>query len=504
MKPVLLMILDGWGIGEEKGNAIKAAPTPNFDRLLAQYPHSTLEASGEAVGLPEGQQGNSEVGHLNLGAGRVVYQDLTKINKAIREHTFEQNPVFNEVMEYCLKEHKALHLMGLASPGGVHSHMNHLLALVKLAKAKSLEQVYIHGFLDGRDVPPDSALGYIAELEEELAKIGCGKIATLSGRYYAMDRDNRWERVERAYKNLIGKGDKRANSAEEAIKASYEAEVFDEFVEPIMIKGVEGAIKAQDGVIFFNYRADRAREISRAFCQKDFADFERGEYLDLNFVGMTLYADGFEKMMKVAYPPEDLVDTLGEVVAKAGLKQLRIAETEKYAHVTSFFNGSIVAPNPLEDRILVPSPKVATYDLQPEMSAREVTAKVLGAIDEDKYTFILLNFANPDMVGHTGYFNAACKAIEVVDKCVGQVVDKMLEHQGRVLLCADHGNAEKMYDEDGGAFTAHTANLVPFIAIGTEAKTVKNGSLQDVAPTVLDLLAIAKPTAMTGASLLEY
>lgn len=504
MKPVLLMILDGWGIAEEQGNAIKAAPAVNFAKLWDKYPHSTLEASGEAVGLPEGQQGNSEVGHLNLGAGRVVYQELTKINKAVREHTIEKNPAFNKVMDYCLANDKALHFMGLTSPGGVHSHVNHLLALVKMAKAKGLEKIYIHCFLDGRDVPPESALEYITELEQELTAIGAGKIATLSGRYYAMDRDNRWERVERAYNNLTGHGDKFAVSALSAIKDSYAAKITDEFLEPVAITGADGAIKSGDGVIFYNYRADRAREISRAFCEKNFAGFARKEYLNVHFVGMTMYADGFDEMMDIAFPLEDLKDTLGEVIAKAGLPQLRIAETEKYAHVTSFFNGSIVEPNPLEERILVPSPKVATYDLKPEMSAYEVTDKVLAAIDKDKYAFILLNFANPDMVGHTGVFEAAVKAVQTVDECLQKVIDKILAKNGAVLLCADHGNVEKMYDADGGPFTAHTANLVPFIAIGTKAKAVRCGSLQDVAPTVLDLLEIAKPALMTGQSLLEY
>lgn len=504
MKPVLLMILDGWGIGEEQGNAIKNAPAANFVKLLANYPHSTLKASGEAVGLPDGQQGNSEVGHLNLGAGRVVYQDLTKINKAVREHTIEKNPAFNQVMDYCLNEDKALHFMGLTSPGGVHSHVDHLLALVKMAQAKGLEKVYIHCFLDGRDVPPQSAKGYIQDLEEKLAAIGVGKIATLSGRYYAMDRDNRWERVEKAYRNLTGHGDKTMESAISAIEESYQKQITDEFVEPIAISGVDGAIKLGDGVIFYNYRADRAREISRAFCEKDFTGFDREEYLQVHFVGMTMYADGFDEIMDIAFPLEDLKDTLGEVIAKAGLAQLRIAETEKYAHVTSFFNGSIVEPNSLEERILVDSPKVATYDLKPEMSAYEVTEKVLKAIDEDKYAFILLNFANPDMVGHTGVYEAAIKAVKTVDECLQKVIDKILAKDGAVLLCADHGNAEKMYDENGGPFTAHTSNLVPFIAIGTKAKSVKDGSLQDVAPTVLDLLEIKKPVSMTGQSLLEY
>lgn len=504
MKPVLLMILDGWGIGEEQGNAIKNAPAANFMKLLANYPHSTLKASGEAVGLPDGQQGNSEVGHLNLGAGRVVYQDLTKINKAVREHTIEQNPAFNKVMDYCLNEDKALHFMGLTSPGGVHSHVDHLLALVKMAQAKGLHKVYIHCFLDGRDVPPQSAKGYIQDLEAQLATIGVGKIATLSGRYYAMDRDNRWERVERAYRNLTGYGDNTADSAVIAIEESYQKQITDEFVEPVAIKGVDGAIKPGDGVIFYNYRADRAREISRAFCEENFTGFDREEYLQVHFVGMTMYADGFDEIMDIAFPLEDLKDTLGEVIAKAGLAQLRIAETEKYAHVTSFFNGSIVEPNLLEERILVDSPKVATYDLKPEMSAYEVAEKVLKAIDEDKYAFILLNFANPDMVGHTGVYEAAIKAVKTVDECLQKVIDKILAKDGSVLLCADHGNAEKMYDENGGPFTAHTSNLVPFIAIGTKAKSVKDGSLQDVAPTVLDLLEIKKPASMSGQSLLEY
>ena len=501
---VLLMILDGWGNGRhDKADVISTVHPEYISAMTAKYPHAELRTDGENVGLPDGQMGNSEVGHLNIGAGRVVYQDLVKINRACRDNSILENPEVKAAFEHAKKNGVNMHFMGLVSDGGVHSSLEHLFKLCDISAAYGLENTFVHCFMDGRDTDPHSGKGFVADLEKHLAAT-TGKIATVIGRYYAMDRDNRWERVERAYNNLTGHGEKYADNVLGAIKESYANKITDEFVEPVAIAGVDGAIKEGDGVIFYNYRADRAREISRAFCEKDFSGFARKEYLNVHFVGMTMYADGFDKMMDIAFPLEDLKDTLGEVIANAGLKQLRIAETEKYAHVTSFFNGSVVEPNPLEERILVPSPKVATYDLKPEMSACEVTEKVLAAIDEDKYAFILLNFANPDMVGHTGVFDAAVKAVQTVDECLQKVIDKILAKNGAVLLCADHGNVEKMYDENGGPFTAHTSNLVPFIAIGTKAKAVKCGSLQDVAPTVLDLLEIAKPALMTGQSLLEY
>lgn len=508
MRPIVLMVLDGWGMREEQvGNGIFSAKTPNFDQYIKNYAHSTLLASGEAVGLPEGQQGNSEVGHLNLGAGRVVYQDLTKINKAIREKTFFENQVLSDTIRYCKENQKPLHIMGLLSPGGVHSHSDHLKALVELAKKNDLSQVYIHGFLDGRDVPPDSALEYVKDFEEFLTQIGIGKIASLGGRYYGMDRDNRWERVEKGYRAIIGEGVKEV-SAQEAIEKSYANKVYDEFVEPITIVDslgqAIGSVQEEDALIFANFRADRAREISRVFAQKDFDAFERGKYLNVRYVAMTLYSDEFADMMEIIYPPEDMANTLGEVLAKNDLRQLRIAETEKYAHVTSFFNGSIVEPNVGEDRILVASPKVATYDLKPQMSAYEVTDKMLEALDSNQYDFLLINYANCDMVGHTGIFEAAVTAVETVDECVGKVVEAVLNKKGAVLLTADHGNAEKMIDENGGPFTAHTSNQVPFIAICDEIDKVKNGSLQDVAPTVLALFNIEKPAEMTGDSLIIF
>lgn len=506
IKPVVLMILDGWGIGDrQEGNAIALAQTPHYDQLIARYPHSKLIASGEAVGLPEGQQGNSEVGHLNLGAGRVVYQELTRINKAIRERTFEQNHAFCDVMDYTLREHKPLHLMGLVSPGGVHSHMEHLLALVNMAQAKGLQEVYIHCFLDGRDVLPTSAKNYVAELEAQLADIGIGVIATLSGRYYAMDRDNRWERVEKAYRAMTEGLGEQAASALEAIERSYAQGITDEFVQPTVIIKSDGTpvkrIASGDGVIFFNFRADRAREISKSFILEDFAAFSR-PYLAVRFVGMTQYEEGLP--MAVAYPPEDMVNTLGEVVAQAGYRQFRVAETEKYAHVTFFFNGGVEEPNTAEERILVPSPKVATYDLQPEMSALSVTEELLAAIAGGEYAFILVNYANTDMVGHTGDLLAAIKAVETVDDCVGRVAEAVLSQGGTLLITADHGNAECMIDEHTGEpFTAHTANRVPFIAVSKQRYRLQEGILADVAPTVLHLLDIKQPEQMTGQCLIQ-
>ena len=502
--PVVLMILDGWGISEHKeGNAIAQSNTENMDRLLAQYGHSQLFCSGEYVGLPEGQQGNSEVGHLNLGAGRVVYQELTRINKAVREHTLQDNPAFQNVMAHCMEQNKALHLMGLVSPGGVHSHSSHLYGLLEMAAAKGLKEVYVHCFLDGRDVGPSTGLGFVEELEDKLQQIGVGRIATVSGRYYAMDRDNRWERVEKAYRAMTAGTGETAASAVEAVQQSYDKGETDEFVLPTVVQAdgkPVAVIQAGDGVIFFNFRGDRAREISKAFVNREFDGFSR-EYLGVQYVAMTQYEEGLD--MTVAFPPQDLQNTLGQVLADNQVKQFRVAETEKYAHVTFFFNGGVEEPNPLEDRLLVPSPKVATYDLQPEMSAIEVKDKLIEAIKGGEYPFILVNFANTDMVGHTGIPEAAQKAVETVDKCVGEVADAVKNAGGVLLITADHGNAEQMVDPvKGTPHTAHTANPVPFVVMSAEPYTVKDGSLQDVAPTVLKLLGIDKPADMTGESLI--
>ena len=502
--PVVLMILDGWGISEHKeGNAIAQSNTENMDRLLAQYGHSQLFCSGEYVGLPEGQQGNSEVGHLNLGAGRVVYQELTRINKAVREHTLQDNPAFQNVMAHCMEQNKALHLMGLVSPGGVHSHSSHLYGLLEMAAAKGLKEVYVHCFLDGRDVGPSTGLGFVEELEDKLQQIGVGRIATVSGRYYAMDRDNRWERVEKAYRAMTAGTGETAASAVEAVQQSYDKGETDEFVLPTVVQAdgkPVAVIQAGDGVIFFNFRGDRAREISKAFVNREFDGFSR-EYLGVQYVAMTQYEEGLD--MTVAFPPQDLQNTLGQVLADNQVKQFRVAETEKYAHVTFFFNGGVEEPNPLEDRLLVPSPKVATYDLQPEMSAIEVKDKLIEAIKGGEYPFILVNFANTDMVGHTGIPEAAQKAVETVDNCVGEVADAVKNAGGVLLITADHGNAEQMVDPvKGTPHTAHTANPVPFVVMSAEPYTVKDGSLQDVAPTVLKLLGIDKPADMTGESLI--
>ena len=503
-QPVVLMILDGWGISEQtEGNAIAQSSTPNMDKLLAQFPHSQLLCSGEAVGLPDGQQGNSEVGHLNLGAGRVVYQELTRINKAVREHTLQDNAAFQQVMDACIAQQKPLHLMGLVSPGGVHSHSDHLYGLLELARDKNIPEVYVHCFLDGRDVGPSTGLGFVKELEEKLSQLGIGKIATVSGRYYAMDRDNRWERVEKAYLAMTAGIGETAQSAVEAVQQSYDKGETDEFVLPTVVQDdgkPVAKIGAGDGVIFFNFRGDRAREITKAFVNKDFDGFSR-EYLGVNYVAMTQYEEGLD--VTVAFPPQDLQNTLGQVLAAHQIKQFRVAETEKYAHVTFFFNGGVEDPNPLEDRLLVPSPKVATYDLQPEMSAIAVKEHLIQAIQSGEYPFILVNFANTDMVGHTGIPEAAQKAVETVDACVGEVAEAVQQAGGVLLITADHGNAEQMVDlVKGTPHTAHTANPVPFIAVSDRYQIVAEGSLQDVAPTVLKLLGIEKPADMTGASLI--
>ncbi len=498
-----LMILDGFGFRKDsEGNAVRLAGTPNIDALMKEYPNTLIGASGLSVGLPDGQMGNSEVGHLNIGAGRIVYQELTRITKAIEDGDFFENPELIEAMD-AVKSGGSLHLMGLLSDGGVHSHNTHLYALVEMAKKRGVKNIYIHCFMDGRDVPPDSGRDYIAELEKKLREIGAGKIATVSGRYYAMDRDNRWERVKKAYDAIAKAEGNHFDSAEEAMAASYKEGVLDEFVVPCVI-GEGNPIANGDSVIFFNFRPDRARQITRALTQADFDGFDR-EQLDIRFVCMTQYDKTFSNV-QVAYKPQTLKNTLGEYLAKKGLKQFRIAETEKYAHVTFFFNGGVEKPNEGEDRVLIPSPKVATYDLQPEMSAYEVCEKACELIRSHKYDVMILNFANPDMVGHTGVLEAAEKAVKTVDECVGKVVHAIKEVGGQVMITADHGNAELMIDPDtGGAFTAHTTNPVPFILVADDYKDAKlrqDGILADLAPTMLDLLNLEKPDEMTGSSMI--
>lgn len=503
-KPVLLMILDGWGIAPaSSSNAAAVAATPCLDKFFAEYPHTTLEASGGAVGLPDGQMGNSEVGHLNIGAGRIIYQELTRITKAVKDGDFFTNPVLSDVMAKTKAAGKALHLMGLLSDGGVHSHLEHVIALVEMARQQGLEKVYVHAFLDGRDVGPKTAVTYLQQLQEAMQQIGVGKIATVSGRYYAMDRDKRWERTEKAYRALVlGEGE-HAEDAVSGVERSYEQGVTDEFVIPFIVGKNDGRITAGDGIVFFNFRPDRARQMTRALSESEFDGFKRPEgVLPVNFVCMTQYDATIAA--PVAFPPQTYEDTLGEVLAKQGLQQLRIAETEKYAHVTFFFNGGVEAPNVGEERILIPSPKVATYDLQPEMSAREVTEALLAELDKDKFDVVILNFANPDMIGHTGVMEAAVKAMETVDECVGRIVAKILELDGSVCITADHGNLEKMTDETTGQpHTAHTTNPVPFILISNEKHQLHSGILADIAPTLLELLHIDKPAAMTGSSLME-
>ncbi len=502
-KPIMLMILDGWGVAPASDvNAATLAQTPNLDRYFAEFPHTTLEASGMEVGLPEGQIGNSEVGHLNIGAGRIIYQSLTRITKAIKDGDFFNNEVLCACMDKTKDAGKALHLMGLLSDGGVHSNINHLIALLEMAKARGLEKVYVHAFLDGRDVPPKSAVGFIKQLQEAIAGMAFGKIATVMGRYYAMDRDNRWDRLEKAYKTLVLGDGKLVADPVQGVEASYEAGITDEFVEPMVVEGVDAKITSGDGIIFFNFRPDRARQITRALNDAEFPHFERpASALPVNFVCMTQYDATIDA--PVAYPPEEYTETLGEVLAKEGKRQLRIAETEKYAHVTFFFNGGVEEPNLNEERILINSPKVATYDLQPEMSAYDVTDALLAELDKDKFDVVVLNYANPDMVGHTGVLPAAIKAMEAVDECVGKVVDKVLSLGGSVCITADHGNLEKMAEADGTPHTAHTTNIVPFILVSNEEHKLHSGVLADIAPTMLELLNIEKPAVMTGSSLIE-
>ena len=506
-KLTMLMILDGFGENpNNEGNAVNLAKKPNIDKLRKICPVSHIDASGAAVGLPDGQMGNSEVGHTNIGAGRIVYQKLTKITKSIEDGDFFSIPEFTEAIENVKKNNSKLHIMGLLSDGGVHSHQRHLYGLLELAKRKGLDNnVFIHAFMDGRDTLPASGEGYIQELQEKMKEKGVGKIATLSGRYYAMDRDKRWDRVEKAYNALVKGEGVLAKDPIQAIEESYQQEIFDEFVVPTVITDANdqplAKIESGDSVIFFNFRPDRARQLTRAIVDDKFDGFKTDK-LDIDFVCMTEYDDTMPNV-KIAFKPEELTNTFGEVVSKLGKKQLRIAETEKYAHVTFFFNGGREEPYPGEDRILVNSPKVATYDLQPEMSAYEVTEKVVEAINSEKYDTIVLNFANTDMVGHTGNIDAAIKAVEAVDKCVGEIVEAVQKQNGVLLITADHGNAEQMIDyQTGEPLTSHTTNLVPLILVGMENVELKDGRLCDLTPTMLDIMEEQKPKEMTGESLL--
>lgn len=504
-RPNMLMILDGFGISSKtQGNAIAQAKKPNLDRIFVEYPGTTLDACGLAVGLPEGQMGNSEVGHLNIGAGRVMYQELTHITKEIQEGEFFKNPALVKAMKNSAGEidgkTHALHLLGLLSDGGVHSHIEHLKALIKMAKDYDVKDVYVHAFLDGRDVPPRCAITYVNELEEYMADLGLGKIVLISGRYYAMDRDKRWERVELAYDAMTLREGRHAETAVRAIEQAYANDENDEFVIPTCIGDLDsGIVKSGDSMIMFNFRPDRAREITRAFVDSNFDGFERkSKPEDLCYVCMCQYDATMPKVM-VAYPPETPKNTFGEYISNLGFTQLRIAETEKYAHVTFFFNGQVEEPYPGEDRILVPSPKVATYDMKPEMSAFEVTDKVIQAVDSGKYDFIILNFANSDMVGHTGVMEAAIKAIEALDSCIGRIVAKVLEAGGQILLTADHGNSDEMIDDEGNVVTSHSLNPVPLYHISHDPKKIKDGGcLADIMPTLLTLSGVPIPEEMTG------
>lgn len=508
-RPVMLMILDGFGINQnEKGNAIAIANTPNIDKLRKTWPTTTIHTSGLDVGLPEGQMGNSEVGHTNIGAGRIVYQELTRITKSIEEGDFFSNPEFIAAIENCKKNNSKLHILGLVSDGGVHSHIRHLYGLLEMAKRRDFEDVYIHCFLDGRDTPPASAESYILKLQEKMNEKQIGKIASISGRFYAMDRDKRWQRVQKCYDALVNGQGNKAGSVVKAIEDSYQKEVFDEFVEPTVICNGEepiATIGKNDSVIFFNFRPDRAREITRTLVDPEFNEFETKKDLNLYYVCFTSYDETMPNV-HIAFKKEPLKNTFGEYISEKGYTQLRIAETEKYAHVTFFFNGGEEKQYKGEDRILVPSPKVETYDLKPEMSAYEVTDKVLEAIKSDKYDAIILNYANTDMVGHTGSLVAAIKAVEAVDECVGKVVKLVEEKDGNMLITADHGNAEQMVDyKTGEPHTAHTTNPVPLILV-TSNKNLKlksGGKLADLAPTMLDLMNLEKPEEMTGISLLD-
>ena len=499
--PTTLIIMDGFGLeGPSAGNAVVNAPTPNLDRIFRDFPGCRLSASGLDVGLPEGQMGNSEVGHTNMGAGRVVFQDLPHISRDIESGEFFKNPAYLEAMSNCREWGSALHLMGLLSDGGVHSHITNLFALLKMAKEQGLEKVYVHCFLDGRDVPPSSGKSYVEQLQAEIQKLGVGQIATVMGRDYAMDRDKRWDRVQKAYDAIAcGEGTFEADAAE-AVQKSYDAGVTDEFVVPVVcVKNAQ--VRDNDSIIFFNFRPDRAREISRCFVDEDFTDIQRRTgFLSVDFVCTTEY-DATLPNVTVAYPHQKLVNTFGEYISKLGLTQLRIAETEKYAHVTFFFNGGVEEVFPGEDRCLIPSPKVATYDLQPEMSAYQVTEEAVKRIESGAYDVVILNFANCDMVGHTGVYDAACKAVSTVDECVNRVVEATSKMGGVSLITADHGNAERMSDANGEPFTAHTTNLVPFYIVGASVQ-LRDGRLADIAPTMLDLMGLEKPSEMDGKTLI--
>ena len=493
--------MDGFGLGPKyPGNAVENTPKPHLENIFKECPGCRLSASGLDVGLPEGQMGNSEVGHTNIGAGRVVFQDLPHISRDIDSGEFFKNPAYLEAMEHCREWGTALHLMGLLSDGGVHSHITHLFALVKMAKEQGLEKVYVHCFLDGRDVPPSSGKSYVEQLQAKLDELGPGRIATVMGRYYAMDRDKRWDRVQRAYDAIaLGEGIFEEDPAA-AVQKSYDSGVTDEFMEPVVCaKGAQ--VRDNDSIIFYNFRPDRAREITRCFVDEDFQDVERKKgFVPVDFVCTTEY-DATMPNVTVAYPRQKLENIFGEYISKLGLTQLRIAETEKYAHVTFFFNGGVETVFPGEDRVLIASPKVATYDLQPEMSAYQVTEEAVKRIESGAYDVIILNFANCDMVGHTGVYEAACRAVTAVDECVGRVVEATSRMGGVSLITADHGNAERMADEDGEPFTAHTTNLVPFYIVGASVR-LRDGRLADIAPTMLDLMGLEKPKEMDGETLI--
>ena len=506
-KPLALIVLDGFGLRDEvRGNAIAQANKPDFDRLISEYPNTKLGASGLSVGLPDGQMGNSEVGHLNLGAGRIVYQELTRVTKSIEEGTFFENEVFLNTVKYVKDKGKKLHLYGLVSDGGVHSHINHLFALLELAKKEDFKDVFIHAFLDGRDVAPDSSIDYIQQLQDKIDELGVGRIATVQGRYYAMDRDKRWERTEKAYRSMVyGEGPHYTDPVK-AIQESYEKSIYDEFVMPTVIvddnDNPVGRIESEDAIIFFNFRPDRAIQISQVFTNEDFRGFDRGLKFPKNlyYVCLTQFSeliDGY-----VAYKPTNLDDTFGEIISRSGLKQLRIAETEKYAHVTYFFSGGREEELEGETRILIPSPKVTTYDLKPEMSAYEVTDTAIKEIEANKYDVIILNFANTDMVGHSGKMEPTIKAVEAVDKNLGRVIDAILSNNGVAIITADHGNADYMIDEEGNPVTSHSTNPVPFIITLKDVKLRNDGILADIAPTMLQLLGIEQPKDMTGKSLI--
>ncbi|MGN7457829.1 2,3-bisphosphoglycerate-independent phosphoglycerate mutase [Paenibacillus pasadenensis] len=507
-KPVALIIMDGFGLRSDiVGNAVAQANKPNYDRFLAEYPNTTLTACGEAVGLPEGQMGNSEVGHLNIGAGRIVYQDLTRITKSIRDGEFYDNDTLIGAVRHAKLNGKKLHLYGLVSDGGVHSHIAHLFALLELAKKEGLEQVYIHAFLDGRDVAPDSAVGYLTELQGKIEELGIGRIATVQGRYYAMDRDKRWERVEKSYRAMVYGDGPQYTDPILAVRESYEKSVFDEFVMPTVIVEADGQpvalVESEDAIVFFNFRPDRAIQLSQVFTNEDFRGFDRGDKAPANlyFVCLTLFSEtvgGF-----VAYKPKNLDNTFGEVLVQNGKTQLRIAETEKYPHVTFFFSGGRDQELPGETRVLINSPKVATYDLKPEMSAYEVADAAVREINSDKHDAIILNFANPDMVGHSGMLEPTIKAVEATDECMGRVVDAVLAKGGVVLITADHGNADMVIGPDGRPFTAHTTNPVPLIVTQKGVQLREGGILADIAPTLLDLMELPKPAEMTGLSLIR-